>query len=171
MITHTHHIIPKHAGGSDDPSNLIELTVEEHALAHKRLWEEHGRWQDYLAWQSLSGQISGEEARRLAVSYALKGKPKSAEHRKKMSESRKRHAKLHGGPTLGKKLGKRDETQRKNHSEGIKKFLANGGKPSRLGAKLSEETKQKMRLAALLREKKKREALQAEKSSKETEPI
>ena len=30
---HSHHIIPKHIGGTDDPSNIIELTVEEHAAA------------------------------------------------------------------------------------------------------------------------------------------
>ncbi len=49
-------------GGSDDPSNLIELTVEEHAEAHRKLWEEHGRWQDKLAWQGLAGIIGHEEA-------------------------------------------------------------------------------------------------------------
>lgn len=41
-------------GGTDDPENLIELTPEEHAEAHRLLWEEHGRWQDYLAWQGLA---------------------------------------------------------------------------------------------------------------------
>jgi hypothetical protein len=34
MIKHKHHIIPRHAGGSDDPSNLIEVTIEEHAKLH-----------------------------------------------------------------------------------------------------------------------------------------
>jgi len=29
-MKHKHHIIPKHMGGSDDPENLIELTIEEH---------------------------------------------------------------------------------------------------------------------------------------------
>jgi|SRR6056300_953696 len=51
--THTHHIIPKHAGGTDDPSNLIELTVEEHAEAHKKLYKKYGRWQDKVAYESL----------------------------------------------------------------------------------------------------------------------
>lgn len=60
---HLHHIIPKHVGGTDDPSNLIRLTVEEHAEAHKKLWEQHGRWQDKIAWQTLSGQICIQEAR------------------------------------------------------------------------------------------------------------
>jgi hypothetical protein len=31
-LKHIHHIVPKHMGGTDDPSNLVELTVAEHAL-------------------------------------------------------------------------------------------------------------------------------------------
>lgn len=62
-MKHWHHIVPKHAGGSDDPSNLILLSVEEHAEAHKKLWEQYGRWQDKIAWQTLSGQITMQEAK------------------------------------------------------------------------------------------------------------
>lgn len=58
---HTHHIIPKHMGGTDDPSNLIELTVAEHAEAHKKLFEEHGKLEDKLAWIGLSNQIDNQE--------------------------------------------------------------------------------------------------------------
>lgn len=61
MLKHTHHIIPKHMGGSDDPSNLIELTVEEHAEAHRILYEKYGAEQDKLAWQGLLGMIGKEE--------------------------------------------------------------------------------------------------------------
>lgn len=43
QLKHKHHIIPKHAGGSDDPSNIVVLTVEEHAEAHRKLYEKHGR--------------------------------------------------------------------------------------------------------------------------------
>ena len=53
-MLHKHHIIPKHLGGNDDPSNLVELTVEQHAKAHQTLYEQHGRWQDYVAWQGLA---------------------------------------------------------------------------------------------------------------------
>lgn len=49
-MKHTHHIIPKHMGGSDDPSNLIELTIQEHAEAHKKLYEMYGKEEDKLAW-------------------------------------------------------------------------------------------------------------------------
>lgn len=105
-IYHLHHITPKHMGGTDDPSNLVKLTVEEHANAHKLLWEEHGRWQDKIAWKALSGQISMDEARlqaqrcaklgafvnletREKISKALKGKKLSSEHKIKISNSHK----------------------------------------------------------------------------------
>jgi hypothetical protein len=52
-MKHKHHIIPKHVGGTDEPSNLIELTPAEHAEAHRILYEEYSRWQDYVAWQGL----------------------------------------------------------------------------------------------------------------------
>lgn len=48
-------------GGTDDPENLIELTIEEHAEAHRILYEKYGKWQDYYAWKGLSGQIGREE--------------------------------------------------------------------------------------------------------------
>jgi len=48
-------------GGTDDPSNLVSLTVEEHAEAHRKLYEKYGLTEDYLAWQGLSKQIGKEE--------------------------------------------------------------------------------------------------------------
>jgi hypothetical protein len=60
-MKHKHHIIPRHMGGTDDPSNLIELTVDEHAEAHRILYEQHGNWKDYLAWKGLSGYFGKEE--------------------------------------------------------------------------------------------------------------
>lgn len=65
-IYHKHHIIPRHMGGSDDPSNLVELTVEEHAEAHKKLYEQYGKEEDKIAYLSLSGQASKPEVMRLA---------------------------------------------------------------------------------------------------------
>jgi hypothetical protein len=61
MKTHKHHIIPKHAGGTDNPENLIELTILEHAEAHRILYETYNRWQDRVAWLSLSGIMKDEE--------------------------------------------------------------------------------------------------------------
>ena len=75
MILHKHHIIPRHMGGTDDPSNLVEVTVEEHAELHRQLWEELGQWQDYCAWQGLSGQIGKEEINLMKNRMARLGKP------------------------------------------------------------------------------------------------
>jgi hypothetical protein len=62
IIYHNHHIIPRHAGGSDDPSNIVRLTVEEHAEAHRILYETYGRIEDKIAWKMLSGKTSETEA-------------------------------------------------------------------------------------------------------------
>ena len=80
MEYHVHHIIPKHSGGSDDPNNLVKLTIEEHANAHKLLWENAGNKLDYIAWQALSGQINSNEARIKALKYVCS----TEEHRKKL---------------------------------------------------------------------------------------
>lgn len=71
---HRHHIIPRHAGGTDDPENLILLTVEEHAETHRKLYEQYGRWQDKAAWLSLSKQIGKIELQKMIASEANKGK-------------------------------------------------------------------------------------------------
>ena len=59
---HRHHIIPRHAGGTDDPSNIVLLTTEEHAEAHRKLFEQFGRWQDKKAWLFLSGSANADDA-------------------------------------------------------------------------------------------------------------
>jgi hypothetical protein len=112
MIKHKHHIIPKHIGGSDDPSNLIELTIEEHAEAHRKLFEEHGRWRDKLAWKSLSGQISGAEIarlKRIEVNRARRGKGVGETNAMFLAENRKKVAQS----KLGKKLYYNPQTKQK----------------------------------------------------------
>ena len=69
-MKHMHHIIPKHMGGTDDSDNLVELTIEEHAEAHKKLYDHYGLWQDYLAWQGLSGMMDKQELIRQMLSIA-----------------------------------------------------------------------------------------------------
>lgn len=66
-MNHMHHIIPRHWGGTDDPSNLYECSVEQHAELHFALYLEHGKWQDYIAAVTLSGQIDNDTARRQAL--------------------------------------------------------------------------------------------------------
>ena len=75
IMKHKHHIIPRHAGGTDDISNLIELSPLEHAEAHRLLYEQFGRWQDYIAWQGLSGLDANFDAAKEAM---LAGSKKGA---------------------------------------------------------------------------------------------
>ena len=74
-MNHLHHIVPKHMGGTDDPSNLIELTIEEHAEAHKKLWEEHGKKEDWLAWQGLAKLITKKDILKMMCSHPKEKHP------------------------------------------------------------------------------------------------
>jgi hypothetical protein len=90
MKKHKHHIIPKHAGGTDDKSNLIELTIEEHAEAHRILYEQYGRWQDRVAWLSLAGIMKDQERIYEILKNSNPGGYKlSAETKEKLSSMRK----------------------------------------------------------------------------------
>jgi hypothetical protein len=110
-LTHIHHITPKHAGGSDDLSNLIELTIEDHAIAHKVLYGLYGRWQDNLAWKMLSGRIGCEEGIREAQRLGQLGRKFTIEQKE---ACRKRN--------LGKKLSESTITKLKafRHSDETK---------------------------------------------------
>ena len=88
-MKHKHHIVPKHMGGTDDPSNLIELTIDEHAESHRILFEQHGKWQDRVAWQALSGNIGKEEILTEFYKNLNKGRIPSSETREKMAEAKK----------------------------------------------------------------------------------
>ena len=93
-IYHKHHIVPRHMGGSDDHSNLVTLTIEEHAAAHKQLYEKFGKLEDKLAWKMLEGTIGKDEylkerAKLGGYKSSTKGKKKTEEHRRKISEAKK----------------------------------------------------------------------------------
>lgn len=98
-----HHIIPKHAGGTNDPSNLISLTVEEHADAHRILYEQYGRIEDKVAWLSLTGAISKQEtiaevkrigAKKGGESYKNKVKSLDGNELEKYKDRMKQQSKL-----------------------------------------------------------------------------
>ena len=89
-MIHKHHIIPRHAGGTDDPSNIVELTVAEHADAHWLLWSLHKNPFDKIAAQGLDGMIGKEGIIRqvqIANGKSRKGIPKSEAHKEAMSLS------------------------------------------------------------------------------------
>ena len=77
--------------GSNHSSNIVTLSVEEHAEAHRKLYEEHGKWQDKIAADMLSGQIKSDDVRReICRARMLNDNPmNNPESVKKMLESRK----------------------------------------------------------------------------------
>ena len=147
MLKHKHHIIPRHQGGSDDPSNLVELTVEEHALAHKLLYEKYGKWEDKVAWLALSGQIGKDEIIQEARGAANRGRKRTPEQIERMKEAaKKRNERWKSDPEFMEKANKqRSDTLKKfieNNPESRTNSLAN---LNWSGRKHSEETKQKLR--------------------------
>ena len=86
---HWHHIIPKHIGGSDHPSNLIYLSIEDHAEAHRVLYETYGRWQDKAAWLSLSKQITHAEAIKMSQKLRDTSYMQTKEYKEKISKANK----------------------------------------------------------------------------------
>jgi len=65
-------------GGTDDPSNLIELTVEEHAEAHRELWEQYEAHKG----KSKHTEESKEKLRQFRTGMKL-----SEEHKRKIGEA------------------------------------------------------------------------------------
>ena len=60
-IHHNHHIVPRHAGGTDDETNLIRVSLTQHTMWHFANWQLWKRKEDYLAYKGLGGQVQGEE--------------------------------------------------------------------------------------------------------------
>jgi len=152
-LTHKHHIIPRHMGGTDDPSNLVEMTIEEHAEAHKKLWEQYGKEEDRIAWMGLSGMIGKEEV----ISLLMKlGQEKGRENRGPMSEESKEKLRLlHLGkpkkPEAVEKMRKtktgvpQTEESNKKRSETLKrKFQEGTFNPGASYAPKTEEHKKKL---------------------------
>lgn len=96
-------------GGTDDPSNLIELTPRQHALAHKKLYEKYGKEEDYFAWKGLSGHIEKEEIIKGLLS--MNGK-----RNQKYTQTKEAIQKM----IMTKKGSKLTEQHKKNISEGLK---------------------------------------------------
>ncbi len=143
-------------GGSDADDNIIELSVAEHAEAHKKLFEENGNKFDYIAWKTLSKQITFDEATHAAIiegarrgrlnrkgKYTGKdnhfyGKKHTEESKKKMSDAQ---------VNRGIYRGEDNHFYGKKHSEESKKKMSGARKKQgnfRLGTKHSEETKRRI---------------------------
>ena len=113
IIWHEHHIVPRHAGGTNDPSNLLKCNIAMHAFMHEQRYIDLGDKYDKLAAATLRGQVSKQEGIRLAMQESGRrssqlniGKKYSDERKRKISESH-----------MGKKLS---ENHRRSISNSIR---------------------------------------------------
>ena len=125
-MRHKHHILPKRLGGTDDPSNIVELTIAEHADAHNLLYSIHKDPFDKLAELALLGMLSQEEIIQQKLSLAGKKSISTDKH--------KAAVRTVGESNAGRKAS--DVTKAKMSAV-------------RKGVPKSEETKAKMRATAL----------------------
>ena len=139
-IYHIHHIIPKHLGGTNDPSNLVSVTIEEHSTLHKQLWEDLGHWEDKIAWLGLSGRLGKEEIIREKSRLAnignknnstgkgfagwQKGKKASEETKKLLSASHLGNTSRRG--TGGKPFHTEEHKEKMGEFMKGRKFITNG---------------------------------------------
>jgi len=138
-IYHTHHIVPRHMGGTDDPSNLVRLTIEEHAEAHKKLYVEYGKEEDRIAWLALSGQMTMAEASKNAIKLgSIKGiatqkrlKSERGEWYKNNAETISKSLKIYISENGSWWTGK-------THSESTKKKIGKKNAVSQSGCKNSQ---------------------------------
>jgi len=74
IMAHRHHILPKYKGGADNPTNLVEVSVTQHAMFHYCNWQLWGDKRDWLAWKGLTGEVGREEIiEQLRLEGAKKG--------------------------------------------------------------------------------------------------
>jgi hypothetical protein len=149
MAIHRHHIIPKSRQGTDNPSNIVELTPYEHALVHAFDFLEGGPWFDnrHEAWpllpEYLREEVRAEQSIRMTgerhplhgkkgKDHPRFGKPHTPEHRQLMSEKmRGDNNPMFGKP--GARLGK-------THTEESKLKI----REARSRQTITEHTRQKM---------------------------
>lgn len=75
-MLHTHHITPRYMGGTDEKSNLVKVTVTQHAMFHYCNWKLWGNKEDWLAWKGLTGEIGKES---IVAELRLRGSKKGIE--------------------------------------------------------------------------------------------
>lgn len=146
-----HHIIPRSIGGTNEKSNLVELSAREHFIAHWLLYRiyQNTPYSQKMAYAFHSMceldrhgkryyHSRGFVAARKAKSQSMIGIPKSKQHREKIAAKNKERAK---DPEFRKKISKALKgLKRKPFSPEHKKKISQ----HQSGRSLSPETKMRM---------------------------
>lgn len=144
-MKHIHHIKPRHAGGTDDPSNLIELTVKEHAYAHLMLYEQLGDEKDLLAYKCLMGYLNKEEI----IEERIKLGGKTQGKRNAESGHMKRIQKMSDPAAAGRKGGNATIASGKGSFGNTEERLKSASKGGKTQGKRNAESGHLKRIANL----------------------
>ena len=130
-------------GGTDDPSNIVELTIKEHAEAHRILYETYGNEKDKVAWQGLAGLIPKSEIMRdlhklgrkkaddiMKEKYGIVNPGQLPHNRRRTSEQNRR---LHAEGRMSA-----PDWTGKTHSEETKKLIGMKNSISQSGSRNSQ---------------------------------
>jgi hypothetical protein len=119
MEKHLHHIVPRSRGGSDDPSNLVELDFIEHAIHHAHDFLNGGPRFDFRqeGWPYLPKDLAEAvlDKAREHTSAIMKNKPKTlnqllaskrnAVHLDRTPEKQSKRGKIAGEKSRNEKTG------------------------------------------------------------------
>lgn len=155
----SHHIIPKCIGGSNDPSNLVKLTAEEHYVAHQllvKIYPNNVKLIYAAHMMCVSSRHNGRVTNKLygwlrkELSEARKGVPPSNkgivglfhhsdETKKKisMAMSGKKNPNFNKSPSLGTRQKQSSSAKKRIQEQGLQNFTMRGQKHT-------EDTKRKM---------------------------
>lgn len=101
---HRHHVLPKHAGGTDDDDNIVYLTVDEHIAAHRELFEKFGSPADAASANFLeaSRQLGFDEAKHFFFTETCRRGGRNAHEVKQQNGFYAKLGKINGDRLRGK---------------------------------------------------------------------
>lgn len=100
--TEKHHIVPKCYGGTDEDSNLVDLTAREHFIAHWLLWRANRDKKSSAMFNAMCRASKGQKRYKSSRGYqearesqriTKKGIPLSEEHKAKIKANNARTGK------------------------------------------------------------------------------
>jgi hypothetical protein len=111
-MKHNHHLLPKHLGGTDDPSNIVEgISITRHAMFHYANWQLLKSEGDLIAYKALAGTIGKEEIVEMVLSLAGKKGGQSAKESGQLREAALKQPR-HVRQSIGRKLSVWNDTNR-----------------------------------------------------------
>jgi hypothetical protein len=129
-------------GGANDPENIVEVTITQHAMFHFCNYQLWGNGEDRLAWRGLSRQITSDEAALEAMVLGGKKGGKIAGNKAKKNKTgicgRSPEKMSEDGKKGGKKGGKIAGNKHKENKTGIfgrspEKMSEDGRKAGEIG--------------------------------------